>query len=118
MVNLNRLLLEKRVVDQDGNPIGVSNDNPILDSRQYEIEYTDGVIEILRANNIVENILSQVNKEGHQQQLLHEICHHRTTSNACNPQDGYICTKSGGRIQRKTTQDWELCVTWKGRGPS
>jgi hypothetical protein len=32
----------KRKKDSDGNPIGVANDNPILDSRMYVVEWSDG----------------------------------------------------------------------------
>ena len=32
----------KRLRDANGLPIGVANDNPILDTRMYEVEYPDG----------------------------------------------------------------------------
>ena len=32
----------KRLRDANGLPIGTANDNPILDSRLYEVEYLDG----------------------------------------------------------------------------
>ncbi|KAI2511697.1 hypothetical protein MHU86_2763 [Fragilaria crotonensis] len=32
----------KRLRDKDGLPIGTANDNPILDSRLYEVEFQDG----------------------------------------------------------------------------
>ena len=32
----------KRLRDADGIPIGTANENPILDSRMYEVEYQDG----------------------------------------------------------------------------
>ena len=36
------VIVRKRVKDNNGKPIGVPDTNPILDTRMYEIEYTDG----------------------------------------------------------------------------
>ena len=44
----------KRLQDKDGIPIRTSNDNPILDSRIYEVEYPDGHRLSLSANAIAE----------------------------------------------------------------
>ena len=42
----------------DGNPIGIANDNPILDSRIYVVEWSDGRTEDLMANIIAENLFA------------------------------------------------------------
>ena len=34
--------VKKRLKDANGLPIGTSNENPIYDSRVYEVEYQDG----------------------------------------------------------------------------
>ena len=34
--------VNKRLKDKDGRPIGIAADNPILDTRMYEVEYADG----------------------------------------------------------------------------
>ena len=57
--------VKKQVLDEDGNPIGTPNKNPILDARKYEVEYLDGTTEILAANTIAENMLAQVDDQGH-----------------------------------------------------
>ena len=44
--------VKRRAVDDDGKPVGRPNNNPILDSRQYQIEYLDGHIETMTANLI------------------------------------------------------------------
>ena len=46
----------KRVREKYGIPIGTANDNPILDSRIYEVEYLDGHRASLSANAIAENL--------------------------------------------------------------
>lgn len=33
------------VLDKDGKPVGSQNDNPILNSRLYEVRFDDGLVE-------------------------------------------------------------------------
>ena len=53
--------------DKEGKPIGNAHHNPLLDSRKYEVEYADGQVEELTANIIAENLIAQVDEEGHRQ---------------------------------------------------
>ena len=53
----------KRKRDQDGNPTGVRNDNPILDTRQYGIEFPNEEISTYTTNVITESLYSQVDSE-------------------------------------------------------
>jgi hypothetical protein len=46
----------KRLRDKDGNPVGTANDNPILDTRLYEVKYLDGHKAALSANAITESL--------------------------------------------------------------
>jgi hypothetical protein len=46
--------------NSEGNPVGCSNMKPILDTREYEVEFPDGSIDVLIANSIVECLYSQV----------------------------------------------------------
>ena len=111
---LEHAIVKKRAVDIEGRPIGVPNKNPILDSSMYEVEYLDGTIEILPANLIAENILSQVDQEGHRQMMLDEIIDHRTNKDAIKKEDGYIINRRHNTKRRKmTTKGWEICTQWK-----
>ena len=38
--------VKKRLKDKDGRPIGITSDNPILDTRMYEVKYADVYIKI------------------------------------------------------------------------
>ena len=60
----------KRLRDKCEIPIGTANDNPILDSRIYEVEYPDGHRASLAANVITENSFAQVGDEGRCSVLL------------------------------------------------
>ena len=75
-------MVKLRAVDRDGKPMGVANNRPFLDSRQYKVEFLDGTTEIISANIIAENLLSQVDEEGHRQMMLEEIIDHRKTKDA------------------------------------
>lgn len=80
--------MTKQVSDGNGKPTGKSNPSPFLDSRQYGVEYLDGTTEILTTNTIAENIMSQVDEEGHQQLLLDKIVDHQKLDDVVNECDG------------------------------
>ena len=105
--------VKRRKTDDDGNNIGSKNNNPILDSRLYEVEFIDGTVEALTANVIAENLLAQVDAEGHRQLMLDEIVDHRSNDKAITKEDGFTTTPHGTRRRKLTTRGWELCVNWK-----
>ena len=107
---MERATVKRRALDVNGEPMGNAHKNPLLDSRQFEVEYIDGTIETLSANIIAESILAQIDDEGHRQLLLDEIVDHRMDKNAEIGRD----QKNYKKISR-TTKGWELCVRWKDR---
>ena len=50
----------KRFRDANGLPIGTAHDDPILDSRMYEVEYQDCHKSAMAANVIAQNLFTQV----------------------------------------------------------
>ena len=62
---LERAIVKRRAVDPDGTPSGIPNKNPLLETRKFEVQYRDGTIERMPANIIAENIMSQVDEQGH-----------------------------------------------------
>lgn len=104
---IERATVKRRALDVDGRPIGSKHNNPLLDSRVFEVEYDDGTIEALSANVIAENILAQVDDEGRKQLMLDEIIDHR--------QYGTVTLSSDdiNQKKRKTTEGWDLCIQWK-----
>jgi hypothetical protein len=103
----------KRLRDKDGLPIGTANDNPILDSREYEVEFQDGYKMSLAANAIAENLFAQIDDEGNRHVLFQEIIDNRTTGKQVLQQDAFVTTRTGTRRQRETTIGWEMLVQWK-----
>ena len=50
--------VKREALSHEGEPMGTPNDNPILDSRMYEVQYLDGSTEVMAANTIVEKHVS------------------------------------------------------------
>ncbi len=62
--------------DREANPVGCANDNPILDTRLYIVNFDDGYQTELTANMIAESLYSQCDPDGSQYVLLEEIVDH------------------------------------------
>ena len=100
----------KRLKDYQGNPIGTANNNLILDSRMYEVEFADGHKQAMSANVIAENMFASVDEESHQHLLLDQIVDCRKTREAVSKADAFITNSHGTKRRRKTTKGWEVCV--------
>ena len=105
--------VKKRLRDMDGKPIGRAHDNPILDTRMYEVEYMDGHKAALSANVIAENLFSQVDDEGNRYVLLDAIMDHRVDGSEIKGEDAFIVSANGGRRRKETTRGWEILLQWK-----
>ena len=62
--------VKKRSVDKDRKPIGKPGNNTILDSRQYEVEYTDVNAAIMATSIIAENLMAQVDDHGNRHLMI------------------------------------------------
>ena len=69
---------KKRLKDKDGITIGIAADNPILDTRMYEVEYADGYKTAMTANPIASELFSQVDQYGQRFVLFNAIIDLRT----------------------------------------
>ena len=84
----------KQAIGPDGKPVGKYNQNPILDSRKYEVEILDGVVDEYYHNIISENLLSQVVEEERESILMKEISDHKINKYAIRElKKGLITTK-------------------------
>ena len=106
----------KRARGQDGEAIGRAHTNPLFDTREYDIEFTDGTIERYAANVIAENMFAQVDEEGNMYSILKEVMDHRKTNEAVPISEANISTYFRERTEpkpKRTTKGWELLVQWK-----
>ena len=99
-------------MDADGKVIGDSNDNPILNTTLYDVEFSDGMIKSYAANIIAENIYNMVNADGESEAIFDTIISHRTNNNAVSNADRYV-TVNGKKFPRKTTAGWQFEVVFQ-----
>ena len=98
----------KRLKDANGIPIGTADDNPLLNTRIYEVEYLDGECASLSANHIAEKLFAQVEDDGNRQVLMKEIIDYRTNGQEVKHQDAFIMTRTGTKRRRESTKGWEI----------
>jgi hypothetical protein len=107
-------VVKRRVKNDDGIPIGSANENPILDTRYYEVEFPDGTVDSYSANIIAENLYAQIDDEGRMFAVLSEIVDHRKNGHAVSKENGFLPNGTGSNPSRKiTTRGWELLCNWK-----
>ena len=102
----------RRAVDDDGRLVGTYNENPVLNTLVYEVEFPDGQIQQYAANLIAENILQQVDSSGQHSQRLQGILDVKRERNAVSKKDGFVVTRQGRRKLRQTTIGWKFQVKW------
>jgi hypothetical protein len=103
----------KRTWGLDSEPNSHAHTNPLFDTREYEIEFTDGTREKYQANIIAENMYAQVDSEGNQYLLLQEITDHRSDNSAIPISEGMVCSVNGMLKPKKMMRGWFLLVQWR-----
>jgi hypothetical protein len=63
--------------DKDGNPVGLANANPILNTHEYTFTSDDGDETMPNMNLIAEAMYTQCDLDGNQYVLLDSIIDHR-----------------------------------------
>ena len=53
-------IVKRRKLDYEGKIVGIMNNNSLLDTRAYEVEFYDSTTKFLPANIVSENLLVQV----------------------------------------------------------
>jgi len=104
--------VKHRARNADGELIGKQNDNPILDTRIYQVEFPDGEVAEYAANVIAENMFAQCDPNGNQYLLLKSIIDHATDGTALTSENRFV-TVNGRQCPRKTSRGWKLCVEWQ-----
>ena len=108
-----------RALGPDGVTAGEYDDNPMLNSIVYDVEFPDGTVREYSANIIAENMLTQVDSDGYSLTMMEGIVdYRRDEATAVSSQDGYVVTKRGQKQPRKTTVGWTLLVRWKDQSES
>eukprot|EP00957_Ditylum_brightwellii_P122661 9354012-Ditylum_brightwellii.AAC.1 len=80
-------------MDVNGLPIGLDNNNPLLDTQMYEVRCNDGTVD----------------SKGNEHILLTDILNHQKDNSAVEKED-MRTTRSGSKNKhkRQTTKGWKL----------
>ena len=102
-----------RSIGSDGHAYGTYDENPVMNTMVYDIEFPDGEVKEYSANVIAENMYAQVDDEGYITRMYDTIIDWSKDQEAVTTDNCYTTTKSGNRRYRKTTVGWKLLVLWK-----
>ena len=103
-----------RTISPQGKTMVSYHENLILNSIIYYVEFPDGEVKEYAANILAENLLSQVDENGHLRLMLDSIVDYRKDPNkAVAIADKFVATRKGQQQLRKTTQGWDLLVRWR-----
>ncbi len=99
--------------DANGDPTGLSNDNCILDTREYVVQFDDVDSIELTANMIAESMYSQSDPDGYEYYLFDSIVDHRRLDSALALKDQTRIQLNGCTYKTRSTIGWQLCCQWK-----
>ena len=102
----------RRKKNAGGDLIGRSNTNPILDTREYEVEFANGEVTELTANVIAEAMFSQCDDNGNEYVLLDSLVDYQKNENTLSLKDQKIIVKGKPSLHRSTV-GWQICCEWK-----
>ena len=80
----------KRFKYNEGNTSVVSNSNPVLDTRVYEVDYEDVYRLVLASNVISENLFSQVYKQRTRHRLIQSVIDIRANGQEVNEKESFL----------------------------
>ena len=103
----------KRSWGQDSAPVGRAHADPLFDTRECDIEFTDGSIKRHAANIIAQNMHAQVDSEGHQHLIMDEIVNHEADAVAAPVSEGCCALPNGNQKVKMTARGWKLLAQWK-----
>jgi hypothetical protein len=95
--------------DKNGNPVGLANINPILDTHEYTFTFDNGDETVLNGNFIAEAMYVQCNPDGNQYVLLDSIIDHRQLDTAIRPPDQKVVRPDGWTYMKHSTIGWQVC---------
>ena len=98
----------RRKRNQDGTLKGTSSDNPITDTRVYEIEFANDTYADYSANVLIENLYDHIDDKSNSHDIIKNITNHRVTSAAVPIAQGHYKTSYGVSKRVVTTKGWYL----------
>ena len=104
--------------DTCGQVFGQANNNPILDTRTYLVQFDDGKVTELTANVIDAQMYAQCDSDGNMYVILDDLTDHRKPSKAISIEDQKTTDRRGQNVMRRSTAGWKICCQCKDRSTS
>ena len=105
--------VKHRKRNHDGTLRGTANDNPILDTREYEVEFADGSYAEYSANTLTENLYDHIDEHGNSHSILSSIIDHECDDTVAIPRDQSTYMYNNTSKHRITTKGWKIKIEWK-----
>ena len=90
-----------------------ANNNPILDTITYLVQFDDGKVTELTANVISAQMYAQCESEVNMYVMLDDLTDHRKSSKALSIEDQKATDSRGRDMMRHSTAGWKICCQWK-----
>uniref|UniRef100_A0A7S2SEL1 Chromo domain-containing protein n=1 Tax=Eucampia antarctica TaxID=49252 RepID=A0A7S2SEL1_9STRA len=104
----------RRSLGPDGKTTGSYDNNPIINSVVYDVDFPYGSSREYSANAIAENMISQADDYGFQTRIMDAIVDSKVDiAVACTKSATFASRKGGHKRIRCTTKGWKLLVKWK-----
>ena len=94
--------------DANGRPIGIASDNPIMDSRMYEVKKNDGHTVYLAGNIVAVNLFAQFDQARNQFTILYSLTGTRTDGTQVLQQYSFVHISTGTKRIVNTTKGWYI----------
>ena len=101
----------RRKIDADRNYVGRSNNNPILDTREYCVEIDDGDVSKLTANMIAESMYAAFDDSINGYLIMELILYYRNNDKSITVPDKKVLHR-GQVFMRRSNVGCQLCVQW------
>ena len=98
--------------DGSGALICTWNDIPILDTRVYNVKFSNGHYEKYATNVLTESLTSSYNCDGYDKAAIKEIRGNRKSSNDVDRSNGFYTSKNDNKIPIVTTKGWNIRICW------
>ena len=95
--------ITKRSRGLHGEPLGRAHANPVFDTREYDIDFTDGSVDKYTAKIVAENMVAQVDDKSNQYLLMNDITDHRKNNTDIPKYDGITRGQNGNESPKITS---------------
>ena len=89
---------------------GEDHYNSMQNKSLYEVEYPDRTMDKLAYNILAENMISQLDSEDLQYQVLTKVTNQKRDYRTITKVGGFIKSSNGNLNQNRTTLGWKLLV--------